>query len=180
MPKWVRAILLVVVSFLVVGGGLLAAFIASQPTSYRITRTARIGCTPAALEPKLTDLRAIDGWMQHVDDPHEAPTVTFSPVTTGAGAWVERKDSRSVGRVELESVGPGAVRLASTTAGSLGTGRSTMELSWDEVEGGVEVELAVSGSLEGVRRALWPVADLERRVGQTLDESLRSLRSACP
>lgn len=179
MARLLRILAVGFVVLLVLVSGLFAAIYAAQPSSYRIARRAKVPCTVASLQPKVTDLRAIDGWMRHHDDPHDPPVVTFSPTTSGPGAWAERKDSQSVGRIELASVAADRVVLQSTNDGRLGTGRATTEIVWFDSPAGLEVELAVGGELSGLRRALWPVVNLEGRVGPTLEHSLVQLSAAC-
>lgn len=156
---------------------------ALQPNSYRLVRSRTIPAARAAIRPCVVDLKVIDGWQVHLADPHDPPTVTFSPVTGGVGAWVERTDSRSTARTtivdvvdnETESV----VRLDHLGKGRFGSIESTLHYILRAHGAGTEVEYIISAPLSGLPRLLWPIADLERRVGPDMERALEQLETKC-
>lgn len=180
MPGWVKVVVVGAAGCLLLAAGGLSALYASQPTSYRLSRARTIPASPEVIRPLFTDLRALDRWMKHFADPHDPPTVTWSPNTSGPGPWVERKDSVSTSRMTLEEVSPAGVRFTNENRGRFGTGRATVELLLKEKgPSSTEVEYVLSGNLSGVPRLLWSAVDLEGRVGPDLEQSLQRLESAC-
>ncbi|MBL8923464.1 MAG: SRPBCC family protein [Myxococcaceae bacterium] len=179
MPKWLKVVAAVIGGLLLAAGGL-GALLASQPSSYRLSRVRTIPVSSEVIRPLITDLRAHDRWMKHFADPHDPPATTFSANTTEPGAWVERKDSVSASRMTLDEVSASGVRFTNENRGRFGTGRATVELLLRQKgPSSTEVEYVLSGELSGVRRLLWSAVDLEERVGPDLERSLDQLEHAC-
>jgi hypothetical protein len=161
---------------LLVAGAL--AFIQSQqPTGFRFSRKRAMQVDGAALRACVEDVRELDGWLVHFAAPHDQPKVTLSAVTSGTGAWVERADSLTVGRMTLTELTETSAQYELVTTGRLGSTTSTGEVRWTAGRASLEVEYAISASLSGVPRLLWPVADLERRAGPDLERSLSQLEA---
>lgn len=152
---------------------------ALQPSSYRLSRVRTIAAPAASIRPCLVDLKMMEGWQVHFADPHSPPTVTFSAVTSGVGAWVERKDLSSTARTTMTEVTDDAVRLAHVNEGRLGTGKSTIEYLLREHGTSTDVEFAIFSPLSGLPRLLWPIADLEKRVGPDMVKGLEQLETKC-
>lgn len=128
----------------------LAAIGLVLPRSYRVERTVTVAAGPAAVYPLVGDLARWREWSPRaVRDPQMQ--VTFSAVTTGAGAWTEwRSASQGGGRAEIVAVeapervqyrmvfvdmpviGEGTFRLVSTGGGArtLVTWTSEGRLGW--------------------------------------------------
>lgn len=180
MRKVIVIGLAVVAGLLLLVAGALAAFYATQPTSFRLARTKTMPCTASALRPLLIDVREVHGWMKQFADPHDPPTVTFSPTTEGLGAWVERKDSYGSGRITLEAVTEHGVRFSSVTTGRLGQGHAMVEFVVRERgSASSEVEYSLAGDLSGMPRLVWSGQYMEASVGRDLERSLDQLESAC-
>ncbi len=166
--------------FLLLVGGALSAVYAMQPDHYRFSRARTIAAAPAVIRPHLTDVRELDAWLGGFADPHDPPVITFSAVSSGVGAWIDRKDSRSSGRMTLVEIADSRVRYTNESHGSFGTGHSTLEFVLTEkAPGSTEVEYVVSGDLHGVPRLLWSLVGLEKRVGPDLDKALEKLAREC-
>ena len=144
--------------------------------STRCSRTTTSGGAEA-IRPYLIDVRELDRWLT---DPHDPPVVTFSPVSSGVGAWVELKNHGSWSRMTLVEIGDSWVRYTIESQGSFGTGRSTLELFVTEQASGLnEVEYVVAGELHGVPRLLWSLVGLEERAGPDIDKALERLQREC-
>lgn len=155
--------------------GALAFIQSQQPTGFRFSRKSVMKTDVASLRACIEDVRELDGWLAHFSSPHDPPKVTFSPVTSGTGAWVERADSITTARMTLSEVTETSARFEVETKGRLGSTTSHADLSWTANRTSIEVEYAISAQLSGVPRLLWPVADLERRAGPDLERSLAQL-----
>lgn len=180
MSRWLKVGGAVALGFLVLVGGALAAVYAMQPDHFRFSRSRTIAAPASVIRPYLIDVRELDAWLGGFADPHDPPVVTFSAVTSGVGAWIDRKDSRSWSRMTLVEIGASWVRYTNESHGSFGTGHSTLELFVTEQASGVnEVEYVVAGELHGVPRLLWSLVGLEKRVGPDLDKALEKLAREC-
>lgn len=166
---------------LVVAG--ISVLYALQPNSYRLVRSRTIAAPAAAIRPCLTDLKVMEGWQVHFVDPHDPPTVTFSSVTNGVGAWVERRDTRSKGRTKIVDVVDNGtewvVRLDHDGSGRFGSIQSTIHYILRERGTSTAVEHIISAPISGLPRLLWPIADLERRVGPDMEKALEQLETKC-
>ncbi|MDP3500119.1 MAG: SRPBCC family protein [Myxococcales bacterium] len=180
MSRWLKVGGAVALGFLLLVGGALSAVYAMQPDHFRFSRSRTIAAAPAVIRPHLIDVRELHAWLGGFADPHDPPVITFSTVSSGVGAWVERKDSRSLGRMTLAEVADSQVRYTNESHGSFGTGHSSLEFVLTEkAPGSTQVEYVVSGDLHGVPRLLWSVVGLEKRMGPEFDEKLQKLEAKC-
>lgn len=179
MGRWLKVGAAVLGGLVLLSGGALSVVYSMQPDHYRFSRARTIPATAEVIRPHLTDVRELDAWLGGFADPHDPPVVTFSPVTSGVGAWIDRKDSRSSGRLTLSELTDARVRYDNETEGVFGKGRATLELLLTEKAGSTEVEYAVSGELHGVPRLLWSTVGLEARVGPDLVKALQRLEAKC-
>ena len=173
MSRWLKVSAAVAVGFLLLVGAALSAVYAMQPDHYRFKRSRTISARAASIRPYLIDVRDLDRWLT---DPHDPPVVTFSPVSSGVGAWIELKNYGSWSRMTLVEIGDSWVRYTIETDGSFGVGRSTLELFvTEQASGSNEVEYVIAGELQGVPRLLWSLVGLEDRAGPDIDKALERL-----
>jgi len=152
---------------------------ALQPNSYRLTRSRTIAASASAIRPCLVDFKLMEGWQTQIAAPHDPPTVTFSPVTSGVGAWRERKDSIGSGRTELVEITESSVRLRHVNQGRFGSITSTVDFLLRERGTSTEVEYVIAAPISGLPRLLWPIADLENRIGPDMVKALEQLEAKC-
>jgi hypothetical protein len=178
--RWARIVVGGIVSFVgLVVLGLVLVYVA-QPTSYRIVRSHVIAAPPDVVMGHLSDLRAFEAWDPWPSLPGStAPTITFSPTTSGVGAWVERRDPHGSARSTITSLTPDRIVMTNVTDASLGTGGSTQTFELRTMARGTQVDWVLSSELHGLPRLLWPIAGLEGRVGPDMDLALTRLESAC-
>jgi hypothetical protein len=106
-----------------------------------------------------------------------APLVATSEQTRGPGAWFTRTREREVSRFEIAEVAPDHV-LYSVSAGDT---PSRFRIELEATGDATEVTYAIEGELDTFpKRALWPIADLDGRVGPELEQSLEHLEHALP
>jgi hypothetical protein len=159
----------------------LVAFFVSQPTAYRITRTASIGASPATVHAHLDDVRALAAWDPWRTSTGVGPvTTTFSPDPVGVGAWIDRRAADGSGaRTTITEITDTTVVLTSETSGALGAGHSTQTFALANAGSGTVVVWTLGSDLHGLGRALWPFVHLEERVGPEMEAGLSRLDRAC-
>lgn len=178
MPRWLR----IALSFMA-GSALLSvlsvlALYLAQPTSYRIARTRTIAAPAEAVRAHLVDLRAFEAWTPWEPSPGVVPTTTFSAVTTGVGAWVDRRDAHGGSHTTITAIAPDHVEMENATHGALGEGHSTQTFTLREHDGQTDVEWALGSDLSGLARLLWPFVHLEATAGARMDAALGRLDAA--
>jgi hypothetical protein len=168
---------MVATTFVLLFTGTVAAVYAMQPSSYRIARSRLIHATPAEVLPELVDLRRFDAWSEHMGNPDDPPSITFSANPVGVGAYMDWKDSMTTSRLTLKEVSEHGVRFESVQAARLGVTTVTKEVVLTPKGDDTEVALVVSAPMSGLPRLLWPVVDLERRVSPSMDDALKRLET---
>ena len=94
----------------------------------------------------------------------------------GPGAFLESRDDRGTSRLTLVSASDARVELQTLIDGSEEGARLVFDLR--PLPAGTEVTASLSNDMHGLARALWPFVDLDRRFGQSLDDTLRALETA--
>jgi hypothetical protein len=178
----VRALRYLALGLAIVVGAIvlvLALVYFAQPTSYAITRTRTIAAPPEVVHAHLDDLRAYVAWDPWRSEPGTTPTTTFSPVASGVGAWVDRRDARGGGvRITITAIEADRVALRDETSGAF-QGLSTQTFALARAAGGTQVSWTLAGDLHGLARLLWPVVRLEDHAGPEMDAALARLDHAC-
>ena len=173
-----RVALGVLVGFVLVAAlGLVGIYVA-QPTSFRIARTRTIAAPPERVMAHLSDLRAYEAWTPFPPSPGVHPTTTFSPSTSGVGAWVDRRDEVGGAHITITLVSSDRVELSNVTSGSFGEGASRQTFELRSTPTGTEVTWSLSSDLHGLARLLWPFVHLEARVGPEMEAALGRLDQA--
>ncbi len=148
------------------------------PRSYRVVRAVAIAAPPAAVYPMVGDLARWREWSPWAARDPQMET-SFSPTTTGAGAWTQwRSASQGGGRAEiLEAREPERMRYRMEFAGlpvategtfdlvSTGGGRGT-HLTWTS-----EAQLGWSPLVR------WFGLLLRRAEGRELEQGLEALQA---
>jgi hypothetical protein len=176
MRRMLGSILLTLALILVVLTSAFGVLFVLQPTSFRIARTRTISAPPARIAGLLGDVRSLASLEPHFGSTDPTATVTFSPVTTGVGAWMELHGEAGTSRLTLVSVSDARVELENENDGAPDGAELTFELR--PVEAGTEVTLVLSNDLHGVGRALWPFLDLEGLVAPRMESTLNHLDAA--
>lgn len=151
----------------------------AQPTHYRLERARSVAAPSSAVLAQITDLRALEAWQPWVSSPSTPPTVTFSPATSGVGAWVHHTDGTSSGRTTIVSIAADRVVMRHESMGVFGGAVSEQTFSL-RVLGPSETEVRWSheSDLAGLARALWPFLDVPGRIEPEMDAGLARLEVA--
>lgn len=159
---------------LVVGLG--ATCFLLQPTSYRITRSREVAASPAEVHALLADMTRLSSIDLRLGPEEPGRTRRVSPVlAVGPGAWIESTGPDGTSRLTVVSATDALVELASTTNGEPG---ATLRFELRPVATGTDVTFAAQSEMHGLARALWPVANLDGRVGPHMEGTLERLASA--
>lgn len=118
-----------------------------MPRTFRVERSVVIRAKPEAVYAIAADLKAWKDWgVWYERDP--AMSITYSPATTGVGAWTEWKSSsQGNGKATLTEVAPSArviYRLEFTDNGMVSTGSFLLSAAEG---GGVRVVSVMAGDL---------------------------------
>ncbi len=166
---------MVLVGLVVLG---LGALYVAQPASYRIARSRTIAAPPALVMAQLADLHAFAAWDPWPAEPGTVPSVTFSTLRTGVGAWIDRRDAHGGSRTTITALTSDHIEMSNATAGSLGGAESMQSFELRATAGGTEVTWALSADLHGLGRLLWPFVHLEQHVAPDMDAALSRLDRA--
>lgn len=152
----------------------------AQPASYRIDRTRTLTAPPARIAMFVTDLRTFESWDPWPSTTGVPPSISYSAVSAGVGAWVERRDADGIGaRTAIVSITPERIEMDNVTfGGPFGGGSSHQTFELRASGTGTELTWALSGELHGLARLLWPFVHLETSVHRSMDEALSRLDRA--
>lgn len=147
-----------------------------MPQTYRVERAVVIQAKPEAVFPLLADLKQWPKWgVWHERDP--AMTMTYSPVTTGVGAFSDWKSkTEGNGKATVTAVVPGqsvTYTLEMPDEGMLGVG--VLAMSPAET-GAVRVTTAMSGDLgmNPIARLMGPF--LDKMIGPDFEAGLAKMK----
>lgn len=148
------------------GGCALALFL--QPATYRIERTRRIAVRADRARAVLEDVRELAACCT----PGTAGAPTFSEPTRGPGAWVEWRAEGRRARATLEQVSAARVSIRYDLPGA--SSRQIVDLRAAGTQ--TDVTWAIEGDKSGLlQRVLWPVANLDARVGPDIERAIAGL-----
>jgi len=146
------------------------------PGHYRVERTVVIAAKPAAIFLLIGDLKAWAQWgVWFRRDP--AMQVSYSPSTTGVGAWSEWKSkSQGNGKMTISSVQAPALleyRIEFPDMGMVSTG--TMALV-PGADGATQVKMGMEGDLGRSPVKRWFGLFMDRMMGPDFDAGLANLK----
>ena len=171
-------------SLVVLAGGLactlagLAIFYAAQPTSFRVSRSRTIHASSAEVRAQLWDLRAFEAWDPWPRLGATTPTVTYGPIASGIGAWVERAEGSSRARTSIVRATDTTIEMQNETSGGLGSGSSQQIFELADAPGGTRVTWTFQNEMHGLARFLYPFVRIEQRLGPEMETGLGRLEAA--
>jgi hypothetical protein len=162
------AVVVLVVAFVLVGLVL--------PGRYHVERSAVVAASPAAVFPLVDDLRAWPKWgVWFRRDP--AMQVSYSPATTGVGAWSDWKSkTQGNGRMTVTSVRSPSLfeyRIEFPDMGMAANGTVALE----PAGGGTRVTMGMDGGLGNNPVNRWFGLFMGRMVGPDFDAGLANLKA---
>jgi uncharacterized protein YndB with AHSA1/START domain len=151
---------------------------AAQPHSFSVTSVRAIAAPPERVMAQLTDLRAYEAWDPWPAEPGATPTITYSVVATGLGAWIERRDANGGARTTIRSIDHDRVTMTNETWGELGGNVSTQSFEVRPSATGSDVTWTFGAGLHGLARMLWPVVHIDQTLPPQMSAALERLDRA--
>jgi len=152
--------------------------VARQPSEYRVTRTARINATPAALFPRVEDLKKFNEWNPWIKlDP--TAQVTYYGEASGPGASMAWAGNSNVGEgrmTVIETRPHELVKIRLDFEKPLAN-TATAEFTFAPSAGGTSVTWSMSGHNNTMGKAIGLVMDMERMIGGQFERGLADLKS---
>ena len=162
---------------LILGG--LAAFIASRPADFRITRSRTLAAPPAAVHPYVNDFHRWADWSPWEKlDPAMKRDFAGAPAGTGATYHWVGNDQVGEGRMTIvDSTAPGSIQIrldfikpwAST---------NTTQFDFAPSGSGTQVTWTMNGRHNFVSKAMCLVMDMDKMVGPDFEKGLANLDTA--
>jgi uncharacterized protein YndB with AHSA1/START domain len=167
--------LLIILALLVVG---FAAYVAMQPSEFRVERTATIAASPAAVFAHVEDLHKWETWSPWAKLDPKAK-VAYEGASAGKGAAFSWAGNDEVGRGRMtiiESQSPELVDIkVDFTKPFEGTNSSSFNFKPEG--GGTAVTWTMGGHQDFIAKAVCVVFNGKKMIGDQLDQGLAQLKA---
>jgi hypothetical protein len=155
----------------------IVAYAATQPDTFRVTRSLGINAAPERIFPLINDLRQMNAWNPFVlSDPKVVGR--YSGPATGKGAAYDFEGEKSgVGRIEIEEMAPHrkvTMRLAMLKPFRA---NNTVELSLDAAGDTTKVTWAMTGGVPLLAKVFCLFTDMDKMVGRSFEDGLANLKA---
>jgi hypothetical protein len=176
MANWARPLALALGTSVALTAVTLVAVAAAQGDGFRVSRSRVMPVPAEAVRQQLGDVTAVDAWSARTP-PEGPPVATFSPQRTGVGAWVEQRSSGALTRMTIAALSDEGARYELEATGTLGTGRSRLDVVLRGSGSSTSVDAVFSSSFTFVTRLLWPVVHkgLTASANEHLDRCLAEI-----
>lgn len=167
-----------VVLGLIVAGAIFCAVIASRPNDFKVSRSATMAATPAAVFEQLNDFHKWDSWSPWAKMDPNAKT-TFDGPTSGVGAkfgWSGNSDVGEGSMTIVESKPSEQVRIRLDFTRPM-AGTSDVELKLEPQGEQTKVTWSMAGKNNFIAKAVSLFMDCEKMVGDQYDKGLASLKA---
>jgi uncharacterized protein YndB with AHSA1/START domain len=167
--------LLILLVLLVAG---FVAYVAMQPSAFRVERTATVAAPPAAVFAHVDDLHKWEAWSPWAKlDPKAKMAYEGTPAGKGAAFTWSGNDEVGVGRMTIvESQSPDLVDIkVDFTKPFEGTNSSTF--NFKPAGDGTAVTWTISGHQNFIAKAMCIVFNGEKMIGDQLDQGLTRLKA---
>jgi len=167
--------LLILLVLLVAG---FVAYVAMQPSEFRVERTATVAAPPAAVFAHVDDLHKWEAWSPWAKlDPKAKMAYEGTPAGKGAAFTWSGNDEVGVGRMTIiESQSPDLVDIkVDFTKPFEGTNSSTF--NFKPAGDGTAVTWTISGHQNFIAKAMCIVFNGEKMIGDQLDQGLTRLKA---
>jgi uncharacterized protein YndB with AHSA1/START domain len=167
MIGWTAAVLLV-------AAGLLVAYAATKPDSFRVARSLVIAAPPDRLFPLINDLHGFNRWNPYERKDPGTGTHAGAPAGVGASyAWDSTKLGK--GAMTITDVAPPGKVVMRLDFEKPFQARNTATFTIAPREGGSEVTWAMDGPAPLVTKVMDAVIGMDRMVGGDFENGLRNL-----
>ena len=168
-------------TMLVLGAAVVIVFlviVAMQPAEFRVTRSATLAASPAAVFPHVNDLRNWDAWSPWAKlDP--AAKVSFEGPPSGTGAAFAWAGNRNIGEGRMtitESRLNELVRFRLEFAKPF-KATNAAEFSFVPERGGTLVTWSMSGTNNFIAKAVSLFINCDKMVGGQFEQGLANMRA---
>ena len=152
--------------------------VALQPSDYRVTRTAVIDAPPAAVFPRVNDLRQFQTWNPFARMDANARN-TFEGAPAGVGASMAWSGNKNIGEGRMSIVESRPDELVRTRLDFVRPFASTAfaELTFVPEGGRTAVTWSMTGRNTFMAKAVHLVVNMDRMIGGQFEQGLSALKS---
>ena len=165
------------IGVIVAVAGLLVV-VATRPSEYRVTRTARIAAPPSAVFGYVNDLQKFNTWNPFLKMDPAARTAYAGP-PAGTGAVMTWNGDKNVGEGRMTLVDSRAGELVRFRLDFLKPFAATAEaqFTFTPDAGGTAVTWSMTGQNTFMAKAMHMVMNIDRMIGGQFEKGLASLKS---
>lgn len=167
--------ILIAVVIVVLG---LAAFIATQPAEFRVTRTATFAAPAPAVFAQVNELRKWEAWSPWAKKDPQMKQAYAGPAP-GAGAvtsWVGNKDVGE-GRMSIVESRPAELIRFKLEFFKPFAATNSAEFTFKEQGGRTAVSWSMSGQNNFISKAMSVVFDFDKMIGADFEAGLASMKT---
>jgi uncharacterized protein YndB with AHSA1/START domain len=174
----IKTTALVVAVLLLAAGGVVLAYAATKPDTFRVQRTATIKAPPEKIFPLINDFRSWNSWSPYE---HKDPAMkkTYSGASAGKGAVYEWDGDKNVGsgRIEISDASPPhkvSIRLNMIRPFAA---RNRVDFTLQPNGDSTNVTWAMNGQTPYLAKIAHVFLDMDRMVGRDFEAGLASLKA---
>ena len=156
----------------------LAAYVATRPGEFSVTRSASIAAPAPAVFVQVNELKKWEAWSPWAKkDPQMKQTYEGPPAGTGAvTSWVGNKDVGE-GRMTIVESRPAELIRFKLEFLEPFAATNSAEFTFKEQGGRTEVSWSMSGQNNFIGKAMGVVFDFDRMIGADFEAGLASLKT---
>jgi uncharacterized protein YndB with AHSA1/START domain len=156
----------------------LVAFVALQPSAYRIARSAAIAAPPQVVYEQIADFRRWAAWSPWAKlDPAMAVDYGGPPLGVGATYHWKGNDKVGEGRMTVVDARPGELVAIQLDFIKPWESRTRTEFRLGPEAGGTRVSWAMSGENDFVGKAFATFVSMDKAIGPDFEKGLAALRA---
>jgi hypothetical protein len=156
----------------------LGAAVSRVPDTLHVERSAVIKASPDVVYPLVADLRTFTAWSPWTDlDPDQ--TVTFSPSTSGVGAWYTWSGDDKVGSGRMEILTENAPTGLTQRLEFIEPFQSVATVTWTLTPhaGGTQVTWSMDSAQGVVSKLMCVFVDMDAMLGADFERGLTQLQA---
>jgi len=156
----------------------LAAYVATRPAEFRVSRSASFAAPAPAVFVQVNELKKWEAWSPWAKkDPQMKQTYQGPPAGTGAvTSWVGNKDVGE-GRMTIVESRPNEMIRFKLEFFEPFAATNSAEFTFKEQGGRTEVSWSMSGQNNFIGKAMGVVFDFDRMIGADFEAGLASLKT---
>jgi hypothetical protein len=170
---WMKTLIVVIVV-----AGALAAFIATRPAEFSVTRSAQLAAPAPAVFAQVNELRKWKAWSPWAKNDPQAKE-TYDGPAAGVGAAMSWAGNREVGEGRMTIVESRPAELVRFKLEFLKPFAATndAEFAFRPAGGGTEVTWTMRGRNNFIGKAMCLVFDMDKMVGGDFEQGLAGIKA---